>query len=181
VADIILVEHRGKAWLVRGERYIDDLLINSLPQGISIDIITCESESDVNEIWRREGYSTQDRSPWMIHPGIMQRIRRARAGQSIVFGQWSALLDDDALAVLHAAAVAAQEATDVEVFLISYIHPGQAQTMTDLTNLRCNLAEAELTRLGVAGSRIVREARSAQAGGTTGTMVERLDIRVGAE
>jgi hypothetical protein len=179
VVDIILVEYRGKAWLVRGERYIDGLLINALPPNISIDIITCEAESEVHDAWQREGWEpSSGRSPWMIHPGIMNRIRRKQSGESIVFSQWSALLDDDAHEVLRTVAVAADAAADLDVFLISYIEPDQPRAMTDLTNLRCSLVEAELTRLGVAEARIVRESRDAQADRNDGN--RRLDIRVGA-
>jgi hypothetical protein len=180
VSDIILAEYQGRAWLVRGERYIDDLLVNTLPRGIGIEIITCETETDVNDLWRQEGWDTsQGRMPWMIHPGIMKRIRGAQSGQSILFGQWSALLDDDALDAIRATAVAAEEAPGTRVFLISYTQPGQTQTMTDLTNLRYSLVESELGRLGVALSRVVREAVNADANHDTKAKTDRFDIRIG--
>jgi len=180
VSDIILVEYNGRAWLVRGERYIDDLLVNTLPQGIGIDIITCESEVDVNDLWPREGWGdNQGRTPWMIHPGIMKRLRGTQLGQSILFGQWSALLNDDALDTMRAIAVAAAEAAGARVFLISYTQPGQTQTMNDLTNLRYSLVESELARLGVALSRIVREAVTAEIDPDAGIKDERFDIRIG--
>jgi hypothetical protein len=180
VTDIILCAFKGRGWLVRGERYIDDLLINALARDVTIEIITCEAESDVNDILFREGWDPANgRSPWMIHPGIMKRIRGSLDVPSIVFGQWSALLDDDAHAVLRDVAIAADEAAEVEVFVISYTRSGQPRAMTDLTNLRCSLIEAELERLGVAQSRFVREAREASADQTGGD--QRIDIRVGAE
>jgi hypothetical protein len=180
VSDIILAEYQGNAWLVRGERYIDDLLVNTLPRGIGIEIITCETETDVNDLWRQEGWdASQGRMPWIIHPGIMKRVRGTQSGQSILFGQWSALLDDDALDTIRATAVAAEEATGTRVFLISYTQPGQTQTMTDLTNLRYSLVETELGRLGVALSRIVREVVNAEANDNTKAKYERFDIRIG--
>jgi len=51
--------------------------------------------------------------------------------------------------------------------------------MTDITNLRCSLIEAALTKLGIAGSRIVRETRDADIDPKAGTEGERLDIMVG--
>jgi hypothetical protein len=179
VPDIILIEYQGRAWLIRGERYIDDLLVNTLPQGIGIDIITCESEADVNDLWRQEGWGdSQGRTPWMIHPGIMKRLRRSQSEQCILFGQWSALLNDDALDTIRAIAVSAAETASASVFLISHTQPGQTQAMTDLTNLRYSLVESELARLGVALSRIVREA--VDPDGDTSVEIERFDIRVGA-
>jgi hypothetical protein len=179
VSDIILCEFKGRGWLVRGERYIDDLLINALPPNISIEVITCEAESDVNDLWFREGWNPDSgRRPWMIHPAIMKRIRGSQDGQSIIFGQWSALLDDEAHAVLRGVALAADQAAGVEVCLISYSQPDQPRAMIDLTNLRCSLVEAELERLGVAPSRFVRETREAPADKTSGG--QRIDIRVGA-
>jgi hypothetical protein len=180
VSDIILVEYNGRAWLIRGERYIDDLLINALPQGIGIDIITCESEVDVNDLWRQEGWEdNQGRTPWMIHPEIMKRLRRTQSDQSILFGQWSALLNDDALDTIRAIAVAAAETASARVVLISYTQAGQTQTMNDLTNLRYSLVESELTRLGVALSRIVREAVTAGTDPDASIKPDRFDIRIG--
>jgi hypothetical protein len=115
----------------------------------------------------------------MIHPGIMKRLRGTQLGQSILFGQWSALLNDDALDTIRAIAVAAAEAAGARVFLISYTQPGQTQTMNDLTNLRYSLVESELARLGVALSRIVREAVTAEIDPDAGIKDERFDIRIG--
>jgi hypothetical protein len=182
VIDIILAELGGTAWLVRGERYIDDLLFNSLPRDISIEIIACESKSAVDGLWlQEEGWPDEGRLPWMIHPGIVRRIRGAQSGHSIFFGQWSALLDSDAQAVIRAASVSAEESAGVEVFLISYRHADEAKAMTDLTSLRYTLIEAELTGLGVAHARIVRESRDAANDPRSEVGKDRFDIRVGAD
>jgi len=110
MADIILTEYRGKAWLVRGERYIDDLLMNTLPAEVSIEIITCQSESDVRAMWKEDGWEPDSgRMPWMIHPGIINRIRGQQSGRSVVFGQCSALLDANAHAVIQDIAAHAGE------------------------------------------------------------------------
>jgi hypothetical protein len=180
MADIILAEYRGKAWLVRGERYIDDLLMNTLSAEVSIEIMTCQSESDVRAMWLEDGWEPESgRMPWMIHPGIVNRVRGQQSGRSVVFGQWSALLDDNAHAVIRDVAAHAEEKSAEDVFLISYISPDVPQAMTDITNLRCSLIEAELTKLGVAGSRIIRETRDAETDPKAGDQGERLDIMVG--
>lgn len=182
MVDIILAEFRGSAWLVRGERYIDDLLVNNLPRNISIEIVTCESQSDVNGLWLQEdGEPDFGRSPWAIHPGILGRIRRAQSGSSIFFSQWSALLDEQAHDVIRAVAIAAAENVDVDVLVIAYIRPDDLRTMTDLTNLRCGIVEDELSRLGVAPSRLMRQMRDpiTDPRGEAGS--ERLDIRVGPD
>ena len=78
MADIVLAEHRGQAWLVSGEQYIDDLLANTLPGDISIEFIACQSDSDVTILWVQSGRQpTSAGLPWMIHPAIVTRIRRA--------------------------------------------------------------------------------------------------------
>jgi hypothetical protein len=178
MVDIILLEYMGKAWLIRGEQYIDDLLVNALPKSISIDIITCESESDVNDLWRREGWDSS-RPPCLIHPAIVRRLRRTQSGNSVFFSQWSALLDEAALEVLRDVATAAEAASGVEVLLIGHSRPDHPPAMTDLTNLRFGLVEAELTRLGVLSSRIVREVRGPAIDLNPNPDAERVDIRIG--
>ena len=44
MADIVLAECRGQAWLVSGEQYIDHLLANTLPPHVSIELVPCEFE-----------------------------------------------------------------------------------------------------------------------------------------
>ena len=81
-------------------------------------------------------------------------------------------------------AVAAAENAEVDVLLVAYIpaRRSNSRSMTDLLqNLRCGVVEDELSRLGVAPSRLVRQTRDPitdphiKAGG------ERLDIRVGTD
>ena len=42
MADIVLAEFGGQAWLVGGEEYIDDLLANTLPQHVTIELVACD-------------------------------------------------------------------------------------------------------------------------------------------
>jgi hypothetical protein len=177
MADIVLAEHRGQTWLVSGERYIDDLLANTLPDDISIEFVACESESDVNVLWVQNcGQPTLAGAPWMIHPAIATRIRGTVAGHSVFFGQWSAMLDHDARSVIRAAAVWAADSGDAAVVLAMYVGPGSAQALIDLANLRSTLIEAELTALGVAPSRIVRTTRDVATVPGMGVESQRVDI-----
>src|SRR5215469_12439377 len=86
MADIVLAEHRGQTWLVSGERYIDDLLANTLPRDVSIEFVACESQSEVNVLWVQNcGQPSVGGAPWIIHPAIATRIRGSVAGHSVFF------------------------------------------------------------------------------------------------
>ncbi len=166
MADIVLAEHRGQSWLVSGERYIDDLLGNTLPSDISIEIVACELHADVNALWvLNRGEEDATGSPWMIHPAIVNRVRKAPAvGNSVLFGQWSVQLDDEARLVITASAERARTAGTSAVVLTSFIAPGGSKIIKDLANLRGGMIEAELIALGVSSSRIVRTTRETSGG-----------------
>lgn len=160
MADIVLAECRGQAWLVSGEQYIDHLLANTLPPDVSIELVACESKSEVDALWVQHcGPPSQCTAPWLIHPGVANRVRRGQAHHSVFFAQWSAMIDDDARAVIRSAAGWARENPDRALALIRFVGPQSPQAMTDLANLRVSLIEAELVALDVASDRIVRETR----------------------
>ena len=126
MADIVLAEHRGQAWLVSGEQYIDDLLANTLPKNVSIEIVACESIFRGRRLVDAELRSAEhgrraalDDPPCDREPGAP-----ASPGSSVFFGQWSGMLDDDARAVIRASAGYAAECGDAEVVLIAYIEVG---------------------------------------------------------
>src|SRR4051794_8537275 len=160
MADVILAEYDGRTWLVSGERYIDDLLANTLPSNVSIEFVACKSKVDVDSLWVQNcGAQSDAGSPWMIHPAIAARIRRTEPGHSVFFAQWSVLLDDDAHAVIRASASRALQHAEVDVVLTRYVGAGGPQAMADLANLRASLVEAELAKLGVPSRRILRDTR----------------------
>ncbi len=158
MTEIILAEFQGKTWLVGGERYIDNLLINTLSPDISIRFIACESESDVIDLW-----TSHDRAPgaegrpWLINPLIVDRIKGASGETVIVFTPWSVLLDDSAHSVLRAAAALAAGDLQKTLVLLAHADAEEAKIMADLTQLRFGLIEAVLTGMGVAQTRIARE------------------------
>jgi hypothetical protein len=178
MADIVLAEHRGQSWLVSGERYIDDLLGNTLPTDVSIEIVACEFHADVNALWvRNRGEEATSGSPWMIHPAIVNRVRKAPpVGNSIVFGQWSVQLDDKARSVITASADRARASSTSDVVLTSFIAPDGSQIVKDLATLRGGMIEAELIALGVSQSRIIRATRDSSDGEGAGEATGRIDI-----
>ncbi len=160
MADIVLAECNGQAWLVSGEQYIDHLLANTLPPDVSIELVPCESKSDVDALWVQHCGPPQDYSaPWLIHPGVTNRVRRGRSGHAVFFAQWSALLDDDARSVLRSAAAWAGENPNSSVLLVRYVGPLGPKAVSDLADLRASLIELALVELKVAAARIERETR----------------------
>ena len=160
MADIVLAECRGQAWLVSGEQYIDHLLANTLPPEVSIELVACESKSEVDALWVQHCGPPSDYSaPWLIHPGVTNRVRRKDGNHAVYFAQWSAMLDDDARTTIKSAAGWAEQNPDRPIAIIRFHKPDAPQSIVDLANLRATLIEAELATLGVGAGRIVRETR----------------------
>lgn len=158
MADIVLADMDGQGWLVVGQQYIDQLLFNNLPAHLIIEVVPCESKSDVEALCRtREGANDPDEL-WMIHPGILKRARGQAGGtMTIGFQDWSALLDQAAIETLHSAAGGlAARAGDV-LALVLHLAEDAPPMAADLMRLRAGLIEAKLAALGVAPERIARE------------------------
>lgn len=179
MADIVLAQIGGQTWLVAGEAFIDDLLANTLPDDVTIEIVSCESESEVDVILRanRADPACTD-PPWMIHPSIVERCRSVPFDgiHRISFGPWSALRMAAADATLAAAAAEAAGAGDARVVLTSHVALGGPALADDLANLRSGVVEAEMVAAGIAGARIGR----ARTGVTEDDpeMADRIDITV---
>ena len=167
-ADVVLGEYSGAAWLVRGEQHIDDLLGNTLSDHVSIEIIACESKSEVEDIWRFHGGGADEFDQmWMIHPAIVERTRGFITGVTggppgvlaVSFGGWSAALDDAGLEVIRHVAEAAREKPEAVLVLARYVVPGGAPLLADLANLRSGRVEAALQALGIDAERMLRQTR----------------------
>jgi hypothetical protein len=173
IADILLAECSGQGWLVRGEQYIDDLLANTLPTHVTIEVVTCESKPAIDELrLRSAGEADTDPMMWLIHPAIMNRARGQLGQLTIVFAEWSASLNAAALAALQAAADAAAQHPAHVVALVRYL-PEDAQAMViAMADLRSGLLEARLTALGIPASRVVRETQDAAQPG----QADRIDL-----
>ena len=165
MADIVLAECSGQAWLVRGEQHIDDLLGNTLKADVTIEVVPCESKLAVDALWHRWNEASTAHM-WMIHPAILGRVRGRPAGSTVVFAPWSAQIDAAAQRVIDGVARAAEERPDTLVALVRS-EPGggtaEAAMGADLANLRLALLESRLTAAGVAATRLVREVRAAEA------------------
>ena len=181
MADITLAEFNGRVWLVGGEVYLDDLLANTLAREISIELVQCERQSDIRDLWVQHcGQPASDGLPWIIHPNIVARIRRGSPDYPVFFTQWSAMLDQDALTVIAAAALWARENPEAPVILAEYLDPEGPQAIADLSRLRAQLIEDKLTESGVARSQIVRERRDVREMAGLSQESQRVDIIVRA-
>jgi outer membrane protein OmpA-like peptidoglycan-associated protein len=116
--------------------------------------------------------------PWQIHPNIVQRIRRRSPDYAVFFTQWSAMLDQDALTVINAAATWAQENPSMPVVLAEYLDPAGPQAIADLSRLRAQLIEDKLTAAGIGRERITREKRGIDEGAGMTQESQRVDIIV---
>ena len=181
MADVTLAECNGQVWLVGGEAYIDDLLANTLPGNISIEMVQCDSPSDISDLWAQHGGNPGGGSmPWVINPAIVTRIRRRSPDYAVFFAQWSALLDPDALAVIQAAARLAQENPELPVRLVAFLDPAGPQAITDLSRLRAQLIEDRLAGHGVERTRIARSHRDVAEMAGMSQESQRIDIIVRA-
>ena len=179
MADIVLAECNGQAFMVGGVEHIDDMLANTLPEDVSIEIVACESQSQIHDLWVRHSGEPQPGSmPWAIHPGIIKRIRRQSSGHNVFFAQWSANLDKEAIGIIRAASAWALQFDEAEVHLVSYATDKPSRAARDLANLRCGLIEEHLEQLGINESRFVRVTRDASTISAVGEESQRIDIEV---
>lgn len=159
MADIVLAQIGSRTWLVDGEAYLDDLLGNMLPDDVTIEFITCESESEVQAIWSANVADPGESGPaWMIHPAIVERTKRMvglGGAWTVPFGPWSAARDAGD-GVIDSVADALQGDEAARVVLTSYV-PEDAPTFAgDLANIRVGMVEADLVARGVDKVRIER-------------------------
>ena len=179
MADIVLAEYNGQAWMVGGVEHIDDMLANTLPDNVSIEIVVCDALSQIDELWEQYcGEPAPGTMPWAIHPGIVKRIRRQSTGHAVFFEQWSAKLDKDALEVIRSASAWALQFAEAEVHLVSYAPGTGSRAARDLSNLRCGLIEEELEKLGIPETRFVRTTRGSSTLPAIGEEAQRIDIEI---
>lgn len=161
MADIVLAEFSGRAWLVRGEQHIDDLLANTLPTDVSIEVVACESKSEVGHLWCQYGGAADAADElWLIHPAIVARARGQSGEMHVIFAEWSASLDAAALAIVETASGKASARPECILTLVRYLAADGPAMAADLANLRTGLLEARLASGGVPTDRIVRETQA---------------------
>jgi outer membrane protein OmpA-like peptidoglycan-associated protein len=160
MADVTLAEFNGSVWLVGGEQYIDDLLANMLPPEISIELLLCEHNSEVHDLWvKLSGKQDLIGQPWIIHPGIVARIRRSALENSLHFAEWSAALDDNARDTIASVAEWAGQNPAGTLDIVTFLDPDGPQSIADLSRLRAQLVSEALVAAGVPAARIGRATR----------------------
>lgn len=161
MADITLAECNTQVFLVGGEAYLDDLLANTLPAEVSIELVRCERQSDVHALWLQHGGGAEPGDmPWIIHPAIANRIRRRSPDYAVFFTQWSALLDADAEAVVDAAAAWARANPAAPVQIVEYVDADAPPALAGLAALRAQLVEDRLAATGLDRARLIRARRA---------------------
>ncbi len=147
MADIMLAECGGGTWLVAGEEYIDDLLAGTLPEGVTIEFVAVSGRAELHDMWVRHcGEPAYGGNPWMIHPGIVRRIRGTPPSQTVNFPPWSVMPDEAGLQVLRDASAWAQADPGRGLTLATYADTSQTGPAADLSALRLQILETELSR-----------------------------------
>ncbi len=160
MADVTLAECNGNIWLVSGEQYIHQLLFNTMPSDVTVELISCDNKQQVHNLWLQNcGTPDSPRDPIMIHPRIADRVRRSKPGRTVFFTQWSAMLDEDALAVLRAAAAWMVETPALQAVLVEYVDPQGMAGLAELSKVRLTLIREKLAEFGVVAERISVETR----------------------
>ena len=183
VADILLAEFEGRVWLVSGEEHLDDLLANTLSPDVSVELVPCESVAAVRDQWAQHGGDPSAGMPWLVHPNVVARVmgttRDGSSDHAVMFGPWSVLLDQAALAVIAAAAVQANQRPEATVTLAEYLDPAGPQAIADLSRLRAQLIEDQLAANGVPRERISRVRRGVGEVPGMAQESQRVDILLG--
>lgn len=179
MADITLAEFNGRVWLVGGEPFIDDLLANTLAPEISIELVPCEHKSEVKQLWvqhcgPQEGFG----DPWMIHPAIVDRIRRTTTGYSVFFAEWSAAIDQDGHTVIASVAAWWQNNPTATLDLVEFVDPAGPRSIADLSRLRAQLVAEALAAASVPAERIGRTTEMPDSVAGQAQESQRIDIIV---
>ena len=181
MADVTLAELNGNVWCVGGEAHLDDLLANTLAKDVSIELVPCESKSDVLDLYAQNCGRLDDAcDPWLVHPAIVARIKRSSPDYAVFFTQWSVMPDPDALTVIASALAWARENPDCPVVLAEYLDPAGPASIEGLSGLRAKIIEDKLLEGGVAPARIARLRRDVAEVPGMGQESQRVDIIVRA-
>ena len=151
LAVVMLAESDGQVWVIEGDEHLGALLVNELPDGVTVEIMACVTRAAVFALWReRSAEATDGAQPWLINPIIADRIRRSLGvlARAVIFTPWSAMLDAAATAELMDAAswLAANPAGRLVLRQFASMEPMPG--LADLQRLRCQLALGALGRAG---------------------------------
>ena len=171
MADIVLAQIGERTWMVGGEPYLDQLLGNMLPDDVTIEFVTCESESEVQALWDRSvGDPDTAGPPWLIHPAIAARTLRmvmrvdaaANGVFPVPFAAWSAARDGAADEAIALAVEFALENTALKVVVTSYVPADAPAFASDLAKIRMGMVETELVAHGVDKDRVTQASAPAE-------------------
>jgi len=181
MADVTLAEFNGRVFLVGGEQHLDDLLANTLPPNVSIELLQCERQSEIHTLWVQHcGEQREGEMPWVIHPNIAARIRRRSPDYAVFFAQWSALLDTEALAVIDAAAHWALQNPQAPVLVVEYADAAGPPAIAALAGVRAQLIEDRMAERGLERARVTRARRDVATVPGMAQESQRVDIVVRA-
>ena len=175
MAAVVLAEVDGGVWLVDGDEHIGALLANTLPDGVTVEFVACESRAAAFALWHDGSPSTRAGThPWAINPMIAARIRRALTPgrRSVRFTPWSVLLDAAMVAELDAAAAWLEANGAGRLVLRQFAPADPAPGQADLQRLRGQLALGALLRAGADAARMTEDTVAA----TDEADAERMDL-----
>ena len=171
MADVTLAEINGQYWLVRGDRYVDAVLADALPAGVSVEVVPCATRAEAWAMWETDDADPRD-MPWMINPLLARRMCGGANEATIRFTAWSAMLSDVAQAELAAAADWLRAEPAGRLTLRQFCPADPPAGLADLQRLRGQLVGAAI---------VGKEAGAPRIDGVTETSAEtedteRLDI-----
>ena len=159
MADVTLAEVGGIAWLVAGDEHIDGILANMLPPTATIEVIAFPSRADAWAFWQEKSpdAAAAGGMPWVINPAIMRRIKGSLGDQCIRFTPWSAMLTEEARALIATTAEWLASKPDARVTLRQFGPAEPPAGLADLQRLRGQLVSAALTGAGGDAARLDAE------------------------
>jgi hypothetical protein len=158
MADVTLAEFDDQVWLVAGENFIDELLANMMPPGTTIEFVSCASRAEVWALWAENSLEPVDGvDPWIIHPGIVRRIKGSVAEPRVQFAPWSAQLSEEAKDTIGNAAnwLAANPAG--RITLRQFLPASPPGGLADIQRVRAMLVIGALTGAGSDAGRLDQE------------------------
>ena len=160
MAVVVLADSGGQVWLIEGDEHVGALLVNELPDGVTVEMIACSSRAAVFELWRERSTEASDGAqPWLINPIIADRIRRSLGGvqRAVTFTPWSAMLDAAATAELLDAASWLVANPSGRLLLRQFASADPVPGLADLQRLRGQLTLGALGRAGADPGRMLED------------------------
>ena len=164
MADVTLAEADGQTWLVAGDGHIDGLLANTLPPTTTVELIACATRAEAWAMWEATSpQALEGGMPWLIHPGIVRRLKGSLGDQCIRFTPWSAMLTDEARTLIASTAGSLAANPAGRLTLRQFCPAAPPPGLADLQRLRSQLVTAALTGAGADAARLEVETKHSEA------------------